>query len=358
MKKKTIYYIIIAFVAVLTSCSKTDYRDVVPANSIAILEVKHGDIFSQSSLQGMDTTQSAILFETVDGLLGMTTRIDDAELFAESFIADTKAMSSSIDVDGINCCLMNESWVVGSNGDVAVVLGPVTGQEAFKKTARRISTMFGQSEDTSIRSSEIWKHLQEVPGTSRMVAQANALPEQLIAPMMIGAPKGTDATDVLIEASMTFDRQSNTIQLVGGACSYMQNVRQSMQNVENCYRQLTFDWKSMLADSVFIGVFMNVKGADFLPYVQQSKALNTMLLNSNAYDELRDNDGNMAILLTPKSKTVEDGVKCSVLRIKEISQQPSGRFAVVLNLNALGGPVTQALSSVLGDTKRIIYMVK
>ena len=56
----------------------------------------------------------------------------------------------------------------------------------------------------------------------------------------------------------------------------------------------------IMGDTTIIGVFMNVSGEELMPHLQKNRALGTMLMGTEAFDRIRSNNGDIAILLTPK----------------------------------------------------------
>ncbi|MBQ0072724.1 MAG: DUF4836 family protein [Prevotella sp.] len=372
--KRILTYTLFFIAMLLSSCSKRNYTNAIPSNSVALITVNAMDFVNGNSpfshivtpfvsddkkeLKGIDLTKNIYIFETADGMIGFCAPISDAyEL--ESFLKrmkELKAVSDFSDIDDVTFCTISDSWLIGFDNDMLLAMGPITGNDAKKSMKHRMVKMMNQEEEDGITKSQLWQHSEEVKSPMRLVAQASALPEQIIASMMIGAPKGTDPADVLIEASMEY--KDNTLYLNGSACSYNTNVKQAMKKVEECYKPITFNWEKMLSDSTLIGVFTNVNGKDFVEHLQTNKALNTMLMGCSAYDRIRDNNGDLAILLTPKDMTsLEENVTCRVVNIAKGNVKNKECFIVAINLGAIKGPVKNVMSPFLGKINRIVYRI-
>lgn len=86
-----------------------------------------------------------------------------------------------------------------------------------------------------------------------------------------------------------------------------------------------------------------------------------MLLGTDAYDKIRDNKEEMAILLSPNGKATDDKNMTA-----EVRNLPNGKttseehLVVVLNLGAIGNSASDKdnIIPLLAGTKRIIYTLK
>lgn len=308
--------------------------------------------------KGIDITKEVFLFETPDGVLGMCAAISNEGDFTDLLqsLKNKGITNNFVKDDGFSFCCINKSWVIGYNSTAVIVLGPVLASDRAR-TVRRIKAYLNQEEETSVKKSPLWEHLQEVEADTKMVAQSNMLPEQIASALALGAPKGTAPEDILIEAEITFS--DSTLHLKGRACSYNVNIKQSLQKAQNIYRQLTTDWKQQMTAKALVGIFMNVNGKELTPYLHNNKALNTLLLGTDAYDKIRDNKEEMAILLSPNAqKEGEKQYSAEVKNIPNGTVQNKERLIVLLNIMALGNSKEESILPLLGSTKQIIYTLK
>lgn len=84
-----------------------------------------------------------------------------------------------------------------------------------------------------------------------------------------------------------------------------------------------------------------------------------MLMGTEAFDRIRSNNGDIAILLTPKmdGKT-EDLFNTRVLNLPPGKKAGKERLVVAINVEAMAKPLSQATMPFLGKIKRIIYNMK
>lgn len=372
---KNVFYILTAALFLtLVSCEKGDYVNAVPRNSTALITLNAADFASEKSpfgsvlaafvdkdkkeLKGIDLTRDVFLFATTDGNFGFCAPLNTADEL-QGFLKrmkQYKVVSEIEERDGIRLCTIKDSWLIGFDDEVMLAMGPFTGSDAKSRLTRNIRKLLKKEEESGIMSSVLWEHLQELDSPIRMVAQASALPEQFVSSLTIGAPKGTDPADVLLEAGLTF--KDGTLVMDGNTCSYNTNIKQSLENSMKVFKPVTIDWEEMVSDSTFAGVFVNVEGSDFANLLQNSKALNMMLMGTDAYDRIKSNKGNMAILLSAPSFGADDAVKADIISKGEGSGNGENRLVAVLNLNALKGDAAKIAEPFIGKVKKIVYTIK
>lgn len=375
MKSITRFIILIATAIVLHSCSKAEYTDAIPNNSTALIAVNATHFASDKSpfaslltpfmdknakqLKGIDLTKNIYLFAAADGNLGLCAPVADNSSLEDftTRLETIGVLNNHKEIDGNNFYTFKDQWVVGNSDNCLLIMGPVTGADAQNTLMRRMARLLNRDDDETIKNSPLWDNLCELKGKIRMVAQASALPEQLALIVTLGAPKGTDASDILLKADMEYDK--GTLVLNGKATSYNQNVEQSMDKSLTTYRPITIDWRKVMNDSTLVGIFMNVKGSDVMPLIQQNKSLNSMLMGTESYDKIRNNDGNMAIMLAPNGKgDSDDKYKVSVKTSMPDTRKGNDRMIVAVNIKSLTEPIAESVKPFLGNINTIIYNLK
>lgn len=372
--KKITYYTLFIFISLLASCNKRDHVNIIPANSTALVAMNAMDFVGEKSpfasilapfvdseekqLKGIDLTKDVYLFEAGDGSFGLSASMADSYDFDDFMkrLRNLGGVGEFIESDGITFCVVKNTWVVGFDDDVLLMMGPVTGVEAEKQMIKRMGRLMNQDKENNITTKTIWKHLNEIQAPIRFIAQASALPDQMVAALTLGTPKGTTPSDVLLEAGMEYN--DKTLYLDGATCSYNENVKQALKKSFEVYKPITITWEKEMKDSTLVGVFMNVDGENFMPYIQANKALNTLLLGTEAYDRIRENHGNLAILVSPSGELSADGnFNAKVRNLPKGTTKTDNRLIVVLNLEAITGKMGDGIPF-LSKIKRVIYRVK
>ena len=360
----------------VTSCSRQDYSNSIPATATAVLDMNAMELTGKDSpfqslllpfvsedskeLKGIDMTKDIYAFETPDGMLGVTAPvIDDYDL--NDFLSRLKnlgAVKELKEIDDITYCVISGRWVLGFDESRILIMGPVMDSETEQeKMVHRMNGMLEQTEEESVKTTELWKRLQEMKAPVNLVAQASALPEQMVSACTIGTPKGTDPADVMLQAELKYE--DGTLYMDGKTCSFNPNVQQSIEQAQKVYRPMTMEWEKMMKDTTFIGIFMNVIGDEYMPYLSANKSISTMLLGSSAYDKIKNNNGNIAILLTPKQGMgIVEGLDARVINMPKGEKESGEKLVVTLNLSSLSGTLADAVVPYMGKIKRIVYRMR
>ena len=141
--------------------------------------------------------------------------------------------------------------------------------------------------------------MEGIDSPMALVAQAKALPEQLVAPMTLGSPKGVDGSQVLIAAEMSIEKRCLTIE--GRPFSFNQRINQEIEESFKVYRPITDAYLQSMSNEALLGMFVNVDGQKFLPILQQNKGLQVLLTGINQAIDMdniiRSVDGDMCIIV-------------------------------------------------------------
>lgn len=372
------YYLLILFalITIVTSCGKHDYINAIPANSTAIISANATDITEEQSpfaslltmlfdnnvqyIKGIDVTKEIYLFAAGDGNIGVCAPIADNDDFNEfvTGLINLGILKNHKELDNKEFYTLKNQWVLGYDNSTLLIIGPVTGAEAESHLRRRMSRLMEKDDNESIKNSMLWQHLQEQKGDTRMVALASSLPEQIALAATLGAPKGTSADDVLLEAELTY--KDGVLQLLGTTCSYNPNIKQALKETQALYRPITADWQKFTGDTTAIGIFVNVDGEKFIPCLQRNKALNTMLMGTDSYDIIRNSNGNIGIFTDFKQQ--KDGESTFSARVQKLpddeNKQGKDKLIVVVNIEALSTPMKQVIAPCIGNIKKIIYNMR
>ena len=357
---RKIFFFLSIVSALLSSCDKEDYINSIPRNCIAIIETPASTF--DISIAGIDTTRQVYVFETSDGMLGLCASVKD-EYMVDEYLQNMKKTGKAgnfTEYDGIPFCTMSEAWVTGYNNNTLLILGPVIAAERTK-TIKRISRLFEQDEEKSIIHSDIWQHLNSSNNNtaSHMAMHVSALPEQFSAYFTIGIPKGTSLDDLILEGSI--DTEGNDILINGHTSSYNPNVKQQLQRIQQTmYRPISFDWTEAMDSNAIVNIFMNVDGKELLSYLHNNKSLNTLLLGSDAYDKIKQNDGNIVISVRKEQHSDDKQYKATIQCIQDESSKTKNkddkqRLVVIVDIETLTDGLGKNLIPLLGNIKRIKY---
>lgn len=306
--------VMITMMAMLSSCSDTDYVNSIPKNASAIVSIDMGQVTgvkSQALLKallhatnvsdcGIDLSSTTYFFETIDGNLGLCVRVADSDDLAETMKGlASKGVGGEIkERRGFRFTMLNNAWVAGFSDHSLLVMGPVA-LSARAEMESRMATLLSQDEEHGVKSSPLFERLDSISAPISMVAQAKALPEKMIAPFTLGAPKDADPSQVLFAAELSVS--DNCLEILGNTFSFNKRVDQSLRQSSKVFRPIKGKYASMMAADAQMGMFMNVKGTEYIDLLRQNNAFQAMLAGINTAIDM-DNiiksvDGDLAIIV-------------------------------------------------------------
>ena len=300
--------------AVLTGCTKSNYRSALPANSMLLMSVdvgKTSEVGSNALLKallmvsnkddgGIDVTQKVYFFETADGHLGLCAAVRDADHLVETITAlANKGKSKVLDMkDDAFVSVLDGSWVLAFDDDALLVAGPVAVAEQQQMQSRLVRYL-SQEEERSGASSQMFQKLDSIDAPMALVAQLQALPQSLVTPFMLGAPRDADPSQVLLAAGMK--TENHCLLMSGHTFSFNKSIDASLRKASQVLRPINGRYLPSLSKEAALGLFVNVEGTQFLPLMQQNAGLQTLLAGINSAIDMnnivKSVDGDMAITI-------------------------------------------------------------
>ena len=316
--KSLMFFCLAVFVGLLSACSGSDYLNAIPKKSSAIISVDLQQMASDGSNAdkagmlksllhvddvnqcGIDVTEKMYLFESADGNLGLCAKVSDEGDVEDwlSSLAKQRIASDVTERKGFHFAVLKNSWLVGFSDKALLVMGPVVA-DAQAQLQQQMVKYLKADEDEGITASPMFERLENISSPMAMVAQAQALPEKFIAPFTLGAPKDTDPSQVVIAADMQV--KEGILQIHGETFSFNKSIDEAIQKATQTYRPIKGTYVKSMPDDALAGIFMNVKGEQFLPMMQSNRSLQTLLMGINQAVDMdniiRSVDGDMAIVM-------------------------------------------------------------
>ena len=298
-------------IAVLAACSNNDYINTIPSESTALVSLDVAKmtgvnnnfvlktLFKASNYGdcGIDVSRKIYLFESADDNLGLCAGVDNATNLRNAL---AKAGCEVVSKRGYYFAMVNGSWLAGFSDDALLVMGPVTAASA-SELQNQMARYLSQSEDNGIACTPLFAKLDSLSSPMAMVAQARALPDQLVTPFMLGVPKDADASQVMIAAGMSID--AGVMFVEGSTFSFNKTIGKAIRKAATVYRPIAGRYVAAMPSDALMGMFVNVDGKDFIELMRSNRSLQAMLAGINAAIDM-DNiiksvDGDM-VVITPK----------------------------------------------------------
>lgn len=281
----------------LFSCTNDNYLRVLPRESVAIASIDVQQLSSSGNdaitsllnnacgvnikeAMGIDLLSKVYMFETNDGTLGLVARVDDADELTDLFteLAENGKCTRPEERRGNKFVTIGDSWLVGYSDDAMIVIGPITVMQR-NATEQKMQRMFANKEGKGTQESKIFQRLDSLDSPVALVAQVSALPEQIVLPFTIGAPKEADASQIILSAAM---RKEDGIMVVrGSTSSFNKNIAKKIKENEQVLMPITDDMFGRLSPSDIGFLFMNANGEELLKVLQQNVAFQALLVGAN-----------------------------------------------------------------------------
>lgn len=281
----------------LFSCTNDNYLRVLPRESVAIASIDVQQLSSSGNdaitsllnnacgvnikeAMGIDLSSKVYMFETNDGTLGLVARVDDADELTDLFteLAENGKCTKPEERRGNKFVTIGDSWLVGYSDDAMIVIGPITVMQR-NATEQKMQRMFANKEGKGTQESKIFQRLDSLDSPVALVAQVSALPEQIVLPFTIGAPKEADASQIILSAAM---RKEDGIMVVrGSTSSFNKNIAKKIKENEQVLMPITDDMFGRLSPSDIGFLFMNANGEELLKVLQQNVAFQALLVGAN-----------------------------------------------------------------------------
>ncbi len=310
MIRKSILYVVTLLLLVFTSCvGSDDYVNAIPQESTLIISINPAKVsgagnatvlkallhVSNFNNSGIDLSSNIYLFEDARGNFGVCAKIDNQDDFTR-FLQKLGATGVE-DRGDYQCAVLNTNSVIAYSDQAVLMMNNVL-PVAQAETITLLSQYLKAEEKEGIKAAPMYAKLDSIKAPMAMVCQAQALPEQFVAPFTLGAPKNADPSQILIAAEMELN--NNNLLIKGRTFSFKKAINDAIQKACKVYRPIEGRYARTMSQTDATGLFMNVDGTKFIELMRQNSGIRAMLSGINTAIDM-DNiiksiDGDMAII--------------------------------------------------------------
>ncbi|MBQ6208340.1 MAG: DUF4836 family protein [Prevotella sp.] len=295
----------------LTSCSKGDYVNSIPPNSIAIMSMDMGRMngigggtllkailhVADVKTLGVDVSCPVYLFETENGNMGLCARIGSQQDL-EKAIEEVGGNQPLQSFRGFQFTLLDGRWAVGFSDETLLVMGPIV-SASYPDMRRKMAKCLSNDGNSGISTSRLYQKLDSIDSPMKMVARVDALPERLMLPFMLGTPKDTAPSQVCVSARMGV--VGDVLVMDSEAFSFNQRIDAALKEAARVYRPIEGQLVSALSSEALGGLFVNVKGESLLPLMRENRGFQTLLAGMNTEVDMdsivRSVDGDFCLVV-------------------------------------------------------------
>ena len=299
----------------VASCSGDDYVNVIPSDSIALMavdmnNVQKPEVKGKPTLEtlpfiadqfGVDLSVPVYLFETKDGNFGICAKVDDADDVKKCVDEDMvpqqmcKPLTERKD---FQFTVVKGSWALGLSDDAILVMGPAVAEQQ-PSLQQQMAKYLEADKEKGIKNTPLFEKLDSLDAPVRIVAQAQAFPENIAAPLTLGAPKEADDSQVIIAAEL--QAEDNLLMVRAHSFSFNEKINAAMQSSIASLRPVTVSYLPSVDVNDAAAVFVNVEGNKFLEMIKANKGLQLLLAGINTAVDMdniiRSVDGDVAFML-------------------------------------------------------------
>lgn len=306
--KKIVYLIALVWMGLMSSCSDNDYLNAIPAESSMLISMntaKMSGAGSQTLFKaflhvsnlnntGIDVSKPVMLFEDAQGNLGVCAKTDNTKQLGEMLQKMGLTVQERQD---FHFAILPNLWIIGYSDQSTLLMGPVV-PAAQPEMMQLMARYLKAKEDDGIVGTPMYDKLDSIDAPMAMVCQAKALPEYLVAPFTLGAPKDTDPSQVLIAADM--EVKDGCLWINGQTFSFVKRINDALQKAQATYRPIQGKYVASMSGHDAAGLFVNVDGGQFIKLMTDNRGIQAMLSGINTAIDMnsiiKSVDGDMAII--------------------------------------------------------------
>ena len=282
-------FYILATVGILSSCSRSEYINAIPAESQMLIRVSPAKLSGAKSplilktllhlknldSSGIDLSQDVYFFEDGQGNFGICAKVNSESKLAKSLQDVGMSLTKRRDY---KFAPLSSGWIIGFSDNAVLLMGlvvPAAQDDLITLMARYL----GSDEEQGIKSSPMYATSDSIDAPMSIVSQTRALPEQFVAPFTMGAPKDADPADVILAAAM--EVKKGRLLMHGKTLSYKKSINSAIDKAANVYRPIKGDYIKAMSQDDVLGLFLNVDGKQFHSLLIQNRAATAMLAGIN-----------------------------------------------------------------------------
>jgi hypothetical protein len=291
-----------------SSCSNNDYLNAIPAESKMLISMDPAAMsgvgsktllkamlhVSNLNKSGIDVASKVYLFVDGQGNLGFCAKMSSSDKLTQLLKDNHLQVQTK---RGYNFSLLPNNWLMGYSDVAVLLMGPIL-PSAQAEMASQMAKYLNAEEEDGVLASPLYAKLDSIDAPMAMVTQAQALPEQFVAPFTMGAPKDASPSDVYIAAKLKPEK--GVLWMEGQTFSFKKKIDQALEDASKVYRPIQGKYVQSMPDSSAMGLFVNVDGKQFIKLMRQNRGIQAMLAGINAAIDM-DNiiksiNGDMAII--------------------------------------------------------------
>lgn len=343
--KVKVLSIVALVVVLLSSCSKADYVNVVPADASFVASFNMKDIADDADLKnsglvdmlnkslgfvvsgkekdkvqeyindprsmGIDFGEPVYMFKTANECIGLAMKVGSESDLKEflQLLAKQSICSKPQERDDYICGTLLDDIEYTFDGKTLLLLSCLgDGGSAMNKSMS--AQLMKQGADHSFASTEAFDKMDGQKGALKMYCNIGVLPEDVSKQFIHFLPKGVKKSDIELLATLSFDDGTATFTSI--MWGNTPKAQQFMEETNKNLRKLDGEFIKAPTEDFLAWVSVGVYGEWLLKNLKEDKDLKTMLLaverGIDIEQMLRSVEGDFTVVLPMSAITREKGL--------------------------------------------------
>lgn len=287
---------------------------VIPADATALAEFDVAEFTGESDLTeekikkmlpekvdlsniGVDWEQNVYVFVDAAGMNGLVLAVKDVEQVKDFLNKNSETMKCTPieEQQGFFWTLMENSFLVGFNDEVLLVMGP-TIASAQDELRQQMVGYLKQDKGESVLEAPLYKNLQEQEGFLKLTASLEMFPEYYRMFKNLGLPEHVDFSKMHMIGAVNAEK--GKIVLHTGLITEDKELAQKMKALDDLCGEIDGDLISTAPATTIAWMGTNLKGEKFMKLASEIPALRLYLMSMNQVMDIEKMinhiDGDMA----------------------------------------------------------------
>lgn len=296
---------------------QSSHARVIPADATALASFSAEDFMEESGLtdekmkelfsgeevlykSALDLQKNIYAFVSADGMTGFLFAVKDADKLKE-YLANAQKLNVSPveEQQGYNWAMVNNSFVLGFDDEVLLVMGPTIASSQGEMRQQMLGYL-KQDKAESVVETNLYKNLEKQKGIFKVAASLEMFPEYYKMFQNMGLPDHVDFSKLLMTVSM--DSEPGKIVFHAGLVTEDKALAQKMKALEDMSRQIDGTFIPYAAPNTLLWMGTNVKGEKLMTLMSEVPSLRLYLMAMNNVMDvekmLKTIDGDVAIMAT------------------------------------------------------------
>ena len=294
--------------AVMVSCSRTEYTDVIPADATFVASVDLNHLSQDANLAnspvvqllktfgaevvdrqllttlidnpseiGIDFKSPAYVFETKSRMLGLVLSVSDEDKLEELFalLSKKQLVGKLVEKDGCQWSTLLGDIPFAFNDHALVFMAPFADELSATMLKNQLSELLQQSEEQSFTKTEQFDRMSAGDASVRLYSRMSALPSDYAETIAEFLPEGVRAADVEVLSTIAFEKGEAILH--ASLFSANPQVQQVLEDNDKQMHTISGEFLNAPSEGFFVWFTVGCKGDWLLQRLKSNEQAKQLL---------------------------------------------------------------------------------